>query len=653
MLVETRGFSWYQFKADPRNRVVTSSSQLEEMIRFLDDRPLIAFDFETSGLDWFKKAQAVGLAFTSHVKSETHERNYYVPFRHLSGQKQLDPAQVLGATKHLFECREKAKVGHNIMFDEHFLRKEGIDLLGPRHDTSVLAHLFDENLPIGLKYRGVHDLGEKDAADSDAMIQHELGRLAKCQGMTKTKYVEAYGYAGLEIHLAGKYACQDTRLTYKLFEKYTQLGVLDYFAKIYATEMALTEVIGEMEWTGVPIDIPYLEDLHVRMMRDQEQAKENFFKVARINEFNLGSDHDVADYLIKGLKLPLHKKTKESMSVDDEVLVEFMPQAPQLKYLRRWRECKKITSTYTKSLIEKADENGILHLDFQQLGTVSGRCSARKPNLQNIPSDNKERMSESVRRAFIVHAGLCRLFGDYSQIELRVLAFLSQDPGLMGAYRDGRDIHNEVELRVFGTGKGTEKGPINRTPSKILNFGTTYGQTPRGLAKAINKSIEECEDIHRRYNTEFSGVASCRQAFWQHCRQNQLGPYNWFQNLFGRARRIVGLLSDDQYERARAERTAFASLVQGTAAELTKETMVRWFHFLRDNGCETKIVLSIHDEISTDGPKSEIQFLARKFKKLAEDYPVFSPVPIIMEFHMTETDWSAKQELHVDSDPKA
>lgn len=659
MIVQSRGFSLFEYQADPRFTIVIRPHQLSEMVSFLRRQKLVTFDFETSGTAWWGHAKAAGLAFTSHDLSESQPRNFYVPYGHLTGQFHLPRETVIEAVKPIFEDTAIGKIAHNIKFDEHFLHQEGIQLLGPRHDTMLLAQLYDETRRLGLKFRALMDLGDDTAFLHEELLSYELTRLAKLAGMGKTEYLNQCGYAGIDQFLCGQYACHDALMTWGLFHHYQALGIQTYYAQLYADEMALTEVICEMEEIGLPIDVAYLADLRTRLLKESERNENLFFQAAQVDRFNLGSDEEVRQYLAKGLKLELTKKTKgQQFAVDEEVLSSFLEVRPHLQYMIRWRDVEKKLTTYTQSLIDKADINGIIHPDIKQYGArASGRMSCDSPNVQNVSSDDYDRKKEndgvdpeSVKRAFTVPratgwgagCSLVRGYFDFSQVEYRVLAFLSQDVALLDAYANGRDIHNEVEKRVWGT-----EGE-HRTKAKTIGFGLSYGLTAPGLARRLKLDIAEAEDIYRRHSEQFPGIQKFKDRLYAEVRANPVGEFHYFNNPFGRTARIKGMMAQNKYDRFRAERQCIAILIQGTAAQLTKILLVRGHRWFKEQGLKTRFVCTVHDEVQTDGPQDEFAYVAPNVKRMAEDFPQFAPVPIVMGGEYSTTHWADKKDIDWD-----
>jgi DNA polymerase I len=636
----------------PDKTIVTTQEAFEAMFQFLQLSPVVVFDFETSGVAWFKHACACAIAFGGFDPNTMDVRYFYVPFRHHTGEQQLPFWLVSSAIGQLLEDESKLKIAHNIKFDEHMARRDGWQVLGPRYDTMIAAHLFDENRRIALKVRAVSDLGRQDAPEFEAKIDLEVERLAKLNGMNVSDYRYQYGYSEINIQLCGTYACFDVEFTFLLYLFYEREGISKKYSRIWNTEMQLTHVLVDMERNGIPIDVEYLTKLRGEL----EIAKKDLtFEIEhrlgrKLGDFNLASDDDMRDYLINQCRLTLTKTTKKGkFAVDREVLESFSDVYPVLTYMSRWREVEKLLSTYTTSILERLDENNILHPDFQQVGTNSGRLSCKNPNFQNQPVDSDARAREfcglgleeggvdpwSIRRAYITAAfGWVRLFFDYSQIELRVVAFYSRDPIMVEAFLNGDDIHDRTSLEVFGS---TDK-PFRRK-SKVINFGLTYGLSPMGFSRQTGVPIEEAEHHFAVFFQRYKGITNFKNKFRAYVYSNN----GYFENLFGRPKRILNTHSFSKKEKNRAERQEIAVLIQGTAAELTKESLVRIHDAFDELKLQAKIVATVHDEIQIDCPIEEITQVVPLVKNLMEDFKEFEPIPVIVDCEYTTTSWAEKK----------
>ena len=492
----------------PGKTMVTNSAAFEKMMQFLAARPAIAFDFETTGLDHFQNAQACGLGLGA-LDEAGRVRAYYVPFRHTGGKvAQLALDQIAPAIKALLGDRNTLKIAHNIKFDEHVARREGWPVLGPRYDTMIAAHFFDENRSAALKNRAMEDLGIQAAGEYEGLVNGRIYQLAKSKKLSPTNYKAAVGYSEVPLDVLGIYACFDIDFTLQLHQKYEAAGVAARCGQVWQTEMDLTRVIGDMEAWGLLVDRPYLEGLRETLLAERERLEKAMEHALGGRGFNYASDDETRDFLVSRLKLQLTKKTERGQfSVDASVIRECAEAHPVLVTLAAWREVDKLANTYTTSILSRADAGDIVHPDFRQVGTKTGRLSCSKPNFQNFPTDDNDRAKAcggadlehggidpwSIRRAFTNRGpGWVRLFWDYSQIELRVLAYYSRDPIMVQAYLSGADIHARTSQEVFGN---TEKS--NRRLAKVINFGTCIAGGQRVLTKQNGLvPIENVKDWH-------------------------------------------------------------------------------------------------------------------------------------------------------------
>lgn len=640
----------------PDKHLVLDFDAFQQMVSFLSYSPILVFDFETSGVDWFRDSVAVGIGLGGYDSANKLQK-YYVPFRHATGEKQLSIADIGPSLSILLSNSNTLKVAHNIKFDEHFANKEGWKINGPRYDTMIAARLYDENRSAALKIRAVEDLLRPEANEYEKKIDLEIYRLAKEHGMHLDEYRSQYGYSQIHIPLLGTYCCFDIEFTEQLYLFYEKVGISRAYPRIWSEEMGLTGELTKMESHGVPINTDYLILLKDRLGGVLAGIEDSITHQLGGFKFNIASDAELRDMLTNRLGISLYKLTKKKqLAVDKEVLTEFVGAHPVLQQIIDWKEAEKLYSTYTDSILERLDSQNILHTDLQQVGTIASRLSCRNPNLQNQPSDSDKRSKLfsgksledggidpwSIRRAYIVRKGIdpsdkwVRLYFDYSQIELRVLAFYSRDPVLVEAYRTGEDIHDRTSLEVFGT-----KEKAKRRLAKVINFGSTYCMSEIGYAAQIGIPINEARAHLDRFYKQYAGIASFRLKFWGEVKRNK----GFFQNLFGRPRRIPEINSSEDYERTKAERQAIAAIIQGTAGELTKISLVRIGKFLEEENLPAYPVLTVHDEIQVDCHVSVMAKVVRGIKALMENFPEFDPIPIIVSVEYSTTNWAEKKKV--------
>lgn len=479
----------------PNMSIVTDGEAFERMHLQCLNAPKLVFDFETSGLDWWGHSEACGIALA--VPDSPTWRCWYVPFRHQVAGPQLvlSPAMHV-ALGQLLSRPDSLKIAHNLKFDEHFAWKEGWRVCGPRYDTMIAARLYNENDPAALKWRAVHDLGHPDADEMEKRLNRELKKLAKRLRMKITDYKERYGYAQVPIGIAGVYACFDVQYAGELYEFYEKNRVSTAFERVWKVETELTGVLRRMEHYGMLVDADYLDTLRDVVGGVKAGVEDQIAKKLGSNMFNLGSDDDLRRFLRHDLGLPLTRKTKGGVhAVDREVLEDFVGHESLgiIPLIMKWRDAEKIYTTYTTSLLKKLDAQSRLHGELKQVGTNTGRLSSANPNLQNIAGDDNDRavtysgkeLKEggvdpwSVRRAFLIDPGRVRLIFDYSQIELRVLAFYSKDPIMVDVYMHNGDIHKRTQDEVSAVlGKA-----IERRKAKVVNFGLCLAEGQRVLTR--------------------------------------------------------------------------------------------------------------------------------------------------------------------------
>jgi DNA polymerase-1 len=632
--------------------VVRDGETFERAIRELQDQPALTFDFETSGLAWYRHARACGIALGCWHQ-DGRIQNYYVPFRHQTGEQQLDINLIGPALKGLLE-RPTLKVGHHLKFDYHIAWCEGWYPQGPRYDVMIGAQFYDENRLLALKERAITDLGISTAGYWEGEVDKEIVRLAKQHRLGKDAYRSRYGYAQVPVELCGIYACHDVEFATLLWGFYERNKVSTNYPRVFQTEQDLVEVLVELEHTGIPVDTHYMVGLRDRVSKARDELGQQVEHWLMPHRVDIASDDELRRYLTGVLRLPLHKFTKtKKLSVDREALEEFKDVSPVIPLIMEWRDANKIATTYTGSILDRVDTEKMLHCNLKQVGTNTGRLACADPNLQNLPTDDDERTLKligvslkdggidpwSVKRGFQVPNGMVRLFADYSQIELRVLAYYTGDPIMHDVYRTGGDIHERTSLEVFGK-SGLNDDSIRR-PAKVINFGLSYCLSAKGLARQAKMSIDKAEAFMDRFFQRYAGIAKYRPYFWNECRRHG----NQFVNRFGRPRRVWNLTAPEEFDRARAERQAIGSLVQGTAAELTKESMVRIHRWIKANNITAYMRLTVHDEIQVDVPIESWKRVAKAVKALMEDYPEFAPIPIVVDIAMSTTTWAEKKKI--------
>ena len=667
--LQSHAFDYHRFN-DPTKRVVRDEAEFWEAIRYLRQFPTIAYDVETNGTAYFRHARICGYSVAVwNPQQGGGTLSWYFPFAHQTGERQLPRHIALQGLRILLEDAAIEKVCHNLKFERHMARADGIEILGPCRDTMIEAHLYDENALVGLKERAANDLKDLNPRAQEIVLEAVLKERAKELKLGIRDYKDAYGYAQVPIELCGIYGCHDTDATLRLASFYDAHNVRGFFEQTYSTEIELTEVLFEMEETGIPVDVPYLRRLKAQTMEAMAVLAPHVFAGFGGYTFNIGSDDELRHALIHRLGAQLTKRTKSwrggsedthedggegTLAVDKEVLESLSEQFPVCAVILDYRQASKIASTYTDSILKRLDANDVLHGDFKQNGTNTGRLSAERPNMQNFAGDSDKRALAysgkkledggvdpwSVKRAFVNRTPAHeRIYLDYSQIELRVLAQYSLDPVMLDVYARGEDIHSRTSMEVFGNADKS-----TRRLAKVINFGLSYCLSAGGFSRQAKIPLHEAEAHLTRFFVKYPRIAPFREEFWKHVSDNR----GSFLNMFGRPRRVPFIMSGEKKVKTRAQRQAIGSLIQGTAAELTKASLVRIHHWEKQNRSGLRLCSTIHDEISADVPKAHAVEVARAMKAMMEDFPMFTAVPIVAEVDYSDTSWAEKKkkELH-------
>lgn len=387
---QAKRFSYFKiFHSDPRFEVIDSDEGLQRVENHLYGAKTIAWDYETDGLKWYRGDKPCGVAFSA--KDGNTLKSYYIPFRHITNFRQVSVDKAHMLQRKILGDPGKLVLAHNAKFDLHMAHADGLDVAGTLWDTIIMATLYQEDQPRGLKDRAVRDLGDKSADANAKTLGVEVAQLAANRGMKKQEYMEEFGYSEVDLYLCGTYAAQDTNLTYSLYEFYMQEGMYDLFGKsplgpdypsIWETEMGLVRVVTRMEEVGIPIDVELLHRVHQHQLEKKEAIEKHFFGETKLAKFNLGSDDQLRDVLVKHFKLKLVDKTPPSrgkkdgdFKVDAHTLKNFVDVCPQLGHIIKWKEADHIVSSGTTSLLPFLDENDVLHGEFNQYATNTGRFS--------------------------------------------------------------------------------------------------------------------------------------------------------------------------------------------------------------------------------------------------------------------------------------
>ena len=596
-------------------QTVQTQDQLTAMVRELREAGSFAFDTETTSLDPMR-ADLVGLSFAT-----APGRAWYIPVGHQQGN-QLPLEQVLAEVRPLMESSELAKSAHNANFDLMMLANYGIDTQNVDHDTMIAAHLLGKS-GIGLKNLALEVLGE------------EMTPITKLIG-TGRKQVT---FDQVAIEDATPYAAADADMTGRLravFEP--QVNNQEGLARLMSDmELPLVPVLVDMQRQGIKMDPGVLHEMSQDLSEQIQQVEEAFRqtimeKVGGLS-VNINSPQQLSDLLFQTLELPRTRRTKTGYSTDANALQDLKSRLTDgdintsiegiqvVDQILEYRQIAKLKSTYVDALPGMVNPaTGRIHTSYNQTGSATGRVSSSDPNLQNIPI--RTELGRQVRRAFVApDAPQWLLFSaDYSQIELRVLAHLSQDPGLLEAFKRGEDIHSATASLMFEV-------PINEVDSemrriaKVLNFGVIYGLSAHGISQQTGFTREEGSNFIDSYFAKYPGISEYLERVKASARETQ-----YVETLLGRRRAVPEINASNFNVRGAAERMAINMPIQGTAADIMKLAMIRVHRRLAEESLRAKMLLQVHDELVFEVPQEEMETL----KDL-----VFDEMPAAMDLDVT------------------
>lgn len=509
----------------------------------------------------------------------------------------------------LFEDASIRKTAQNAKFDVLVLRGAGVRVRGLEFDTMLASYVLDPG-------RRSHSL---DALAFEFLEHTMISYEALCgRGRTELPFDV------VPTAEAREYSCEDADMTLRLrtvFEpQLQQLGMKRLFDEI---EVPLVDVLAEMEWCGVSIDVPWFHSLKTRFQRERERVEQEIF-VAAGEQFNINSNPQLRVILFEKLQLPIKKKTATGPSTDASVLQELADEGHALPLLlMEYRELAKLESTYLDTLpalIHPRDHR--LHTSFNQTVAATGRLSSSDPNLQNIPI--RRELGRDIRRGFVPQKGWKLLGADYSQIELRLLAHLSRDPAFVRAFASGSDIHRETAAIIFGVPVESVTSEM-RARAKTINFATIYGQGAHALSRQLKISNQEARDFISTYFERFRGVREYLNAMVETAKTN-----GYVETIFNRRRYVPELKERNFNVRAFGERVATNAPIQGSAADLIKIAMIRIHHALQSSNMKSRMLLQVHDELVFETPSTEVEALSALVKREMESAAVLS-VPLVVD----------------------
>ncbi|WP_297474469.1 DNA polymerase I [Ferrovum sp.] len=570
-----------------------TSTQLEYWLTRLEQADLTALDTETTGLDPLQDT-LVGLSFCCDGLHAA-----YLPLAHrtLGASPQLPFEETLQRLRPWLENPAAAKVGQHLKYDTHILANHGIALRGIRHDTLLQSYLLEAHQPHGL----------------ESLARRHLGRETLSYETVTGKGANAIGFEQVALDQATIYAAEDAEVTLAVHKVlYPQLCTEPRLLELYETlELPIQQVLWRMERYGVLLDAAVLNQQSTELS-GQLSALESQAHVLAGQPFNLNSPKQVQTLLFETLGLPVLRKTPGGQpSTDESVLEQLALDFPLPKLLLDYRTLAKLKSTYTDALPKRINpETGRVHTHFAQAVAVTGRLSSSDPNLQNIPI--RTAAGRRVRAAFIAPPGHVLMAADYSQIELRLMAHLSEDPGLLNAFAQGLDVHRSTAAELFAVAVDQVTADQRRA-AKAINFGLIYGMSAFGLARQLNLTRSAAQHYMERYFQRYPGVALYMEKTRQQAREK-----GYVETLFGRRLFLPELKNSGAGRRQAAERAAINAPLQGTAADLIKRAMLAVQGWLDETRSQSRLILQVHDELILEVPEDEVSRLRPHLIRLME-----------------------------------
>ncbi len=594
------------FVSTRQYETIFTMDQLDTWIAKLSAADLVALDTETTSLDQMQ-ARIVGISFAC-IAGE----GAYLPLAHTypGAPDQLPFDAAIDKLKPWLTDPAKKKLGQNIKYDLHVFANHGIAVQGYVHDTLLQSYVLESHQRHDMESLGTRHLG------ATGMLSFED---------VAGKGASQIGFDQVAIDVATKYSAEDSDVTLQLHHAlHPQIAGDANLNRVYADiEMPTTRVLLTMERNGVLIDGPLLDkqsgELGQKMLELEHKAHE-----LAGQPFNLGSPKQLGEIFFDKMKLPVVKKTPGGApSTDEEVLTKLAEDFPLPKAILEYRSVSKLKSTYTDKLPKMVNaRTGRVHTNYGQAIAVTGRLSSNDPNLQNIPVRTAE--GRRIREAFIAPPGSSIVSADYSQIELRIMAHLSGDPGLLDAFAKGEDVHRATAAEVFSVPR-EEVTSEQRRYAKVINFGLIYGMSAFGLAGNLGIERSAAASYIDKYFARYPGV----KAYMDRTR-NDAHERGYVETVFGRRLWLPDIKSGNQMRRQGAERAAINAPMQGTAADLIKLAMIAVQSWIETEKLTTKLVMQVHDELVLEVPGSELERVRLRVPELMSGVATLN-VPLVAE----------------------
>ena len=598
----------------PSVSILDNPDDLPGLVERLRHAPLVGIDVEAGGGEPHD-AEIVGLSLAA-----SPEEVWYLPFGHrAAGGELAAPDSVRNlppltdfAAAPLFALLTDPsvpKAGHDIKYDWQVLRAAGVELKGVVYDSMLASFVLDPG-------RRSHTI--------DTLCLEHLGRTLQTYPDLTGKGKSEIPFAEVAVPQAASYCGTDSATVlslHRFFEPMLQETALEPL--LQTIEMPLLEVLVDVEWAGITIDLALFRKLGEELGADLRRLEQEIARAAG-TEVNLNSPRQLASVLFERLQLPVLKKTKTGPSTDADVLEQLAAMGHELpRLILEYRELQKLKNTYIDTLPTRINRNtGRIHTSFNQAGAATGRLSSAEPNLQNIPVRTPR--GEAIRAGFVPREGWVFLVADYSQIELRIMAHLSGDAAFIEAFRQGGDIHRQTAALIFNVQPDQVTGDM-RARAKTINFATIYGQGAFALSRQLGISLEDARGFIARYFERFSGVRSFLDRQIELARQQ-----GYVETLFKRRRYIPEIKERNFSLRSYGERNAQNSPLQGSAADLIKLAMVGIHHAIREQGLAGRMLLQVHDELVFEVPPDEVEVMTRLVREHMENV-VQLKVPLVVD----------------------
>jgi DNA polymerase-1 len=599
----------------PVVNIIDDPDELPALVERLRQAPLVGIDIQTTPEEPHD-AEILGISLAA-----SPEDVWYLPFGHRPAAGELASSEATvrnlkpltdftsAPLYSLLTDPEVPKAGHDIKRDWQVLRAAGVELAGVAYDSMLASFILDPG-------RRSHTI--------DTLCLEHLGRTMQSYQEVAGKGKSEIPFAEVPVPQAANYCGADGATVLALHQYFApMLQETSLESLLRNIELPLLEVLVDMEWTGITVDRALFRQLSDELGGDLHRLEQEITRVAGM-EVNLNSPRQLATVLFEKLQLPVVKKTKTGPSTDADVLEQLAAMGHELpRLILEYRELQKLKNTYVDTLPERINtKTGRIHTSYNQAGAATGRLSSAEPNLQNIPIRTPR--GEAIRAGFVPREGWVFLVADYSQIELRIMAHLSEDPAFIEAFRQGGDIHRQTAALIFNVPAEQVTGDM-RARAKTINFATIYGQGAFALSRQLGISLEDAREFIARYFERFSGV----RAFLD--RQIELARrQGYVETLFKRRRYIPELKERNFSLRAYGERNAQNSPLQGSAADLIKLAMVRIHHAIREQRLAGRMLLQVHDELVFETPPEEVEALSRLVRDHMENV-VALQVPLVVD----------------------